>query len=204
MTRRHRLNRIPAWVWATVTVVAVFFSFLWSNHVAEQTLAHTETRLEKAQEAKEPLADRVAVLEEYVALCKETPKACQQVPDPDEIEPRVIRGPGPTLEQLRAVVLPLLPEMVDDRIRRDCGKSCEGEDGSDGEDGEPGEPGADGQPGADSTVAGPAGKDAPVVTDITCTGMTAPTTFVFTFSDGTSYRVECRMLPPVRTAESGS
>lgn len=189
MRPQHRVNRIPSWAWATLTVAAVIFSFWWSDHTADLTLQKTEKRLERVQDSKEPLAERVEILEEYVALCKETPKACRQVPDPDEIKPRVIQAPGPTLGQIRAVALPILTELVSDRIRRDCGRSCEGDVG------ESGEPGTDGERGP-AGAQGPPGKDAPIITSITCTGMTAPAAFTFTFSDGTTHEVECQMLPP--------
>lgn len=104
-----------------------------------------------------------------------------------------------------------------------------GANGTPGVNGQPGEPGANGTPGSDGTPGavgpsgppGPAGadgkdgtngtngqdgkdgadgKDAPSVVTITCTS-NRPTTFVFTFSDGTEQSVTCtRPASPTPTS----
>lgn len=64
-----------------------------------------------------------------------------------------------------------------------------GSPGSDGTPGSDGSPGADGTPGADGSP-GVDGKDGTSIVTITCSSR-RPTTFVFTFSDGSQQSVTC-------------
>jgi hypothetical protein len=192
------MQGVQARTWAVVAVVAVLFSFGWTeyvNHRTEDKLAGTNGQL----------ATRVDTLEEYVTLCREVPEECREVVPPvEEIEPPkppaipeattvVVREP--TLAEIRAATLPLLPELLE----QNCGGSCVGEPGKDSE--------VPGPKGEDSQVPGPQGEQGPKgepgrgITSVTCSGMTAPDTFTFTYSDGTSETVECEMLPPVEEEE---
>lgn len=63
------------------------------------------------------------------------------------------------------------------------GDKCRGGPGADGKDGKDGAPGADGTNGAP-------GADGRGVTTVDCTSLT-PTTFTFTYSDGTTQEVSC-------------
>lgn len=88
-----------------------------------------------------------------------------------------------------------------------AGSTVQGPSGPPGADstvaGPTGPPGVDGSPGADSTIAGPTGPPGPAGTNgqdgtsivtITCTSR-RPSTFVFTFSDGTQQTVICTAPP---------
>ena len=203
MTIRSRIAALKPSTLLIITAVLFALTVGWTVWRAEQAedtaKATAKEEVDKAEFKVEKQADRITVLEEYVTLCREQPKECQEeVPPVEEIEPQVTQ---PTVvrrtefAQVMAAVRILLPAGIsqfcaDDRCDGDKGDSIKGDPGQSitGPKGDPGESivGPKGDPGA----------NAPTITAITCTGMT-PTTFTYTFSDGTELVVECQMLPPV-------
>jgi hypothetical protein len=199
MSLRHRVESLRPSTLLVITAVLVALTVgwtVWRADQAEDTAKQTaKTEVSKAKKKADfkvdAQADRIGVLEDYVTLCREQPKQCQKVVPPvEDIEPKVtIQRQTIQPSQVLSAVRTLLPAGIaqfcaDDR--------CDGDDGTNGQNGISPPPPADGKDGVDGTD----GQDAPTITAITCTGMT-PTTFTYTFSDGTELIVECEMLPPV-------
>jgi len=195
-------SRIAALKPSTLLIItAVLFALtvgwtVWRAEQAEDTAKATaKEEVDKAEFKVDKQADRITVLEEYVTLCREQPKECQKVVPPvEDIKPEapvprqtIVRQQLPFSTVVAAARTALTDLCADD--------ACDGDDGTDGKDGISPPPPADGQDGTDGTD-GVDGQDAPTITAITCTGMT-PTTFTYTFSDGTELVVECETLPPV-------
>lgn len=198
---RHKLGArfksIQARTWAVVAVVAVLFSFgwtLWINHLTEESLT---AKVQARDEANARLYSRISTLEEYYSLCRNRPEECRQVAPPvEEIQPESPPAPRlaplrPTFSQVQAATLQLLPGIVANYCK---GGRCDGKAGKDSE-----VPGPEGQVGPQGPAGeqGPAGADAPRITSISCSGMSAPDSFTFRYSDGSEQQVECEMLPPV-------
>lgn len=205
---KHRLRGLDprTWqprTWAAITVLAVLFSFGWTWYATDQTEDSLRADLVDQRRTNQPLIERVTVLEKFVELSNQRLEACERKPEDcqgpvappvEDITPQAVpRAVGPTYSQVEAAALSLLPGMVADYLQ--ANPPAKGDEGEPGQAGPPGES-IKGDPGE----AGPQGRG---IASVTCTGMTAPATFVITYTDGTTQEVECQMLPPVEDEDEG-
>lgn len=172
--------------WVFVLLGAVLLTAAWSGYntwSARESEQQADVESEQRQVAVDELADQVRVLRDQLVDVGEKPvvpdpgELVEDIPEPNSGEPLVIRGrdgrdaPPPTMAQLRAIVLDVLPDVTEPSLAALVANYLEanpppsgapgetGDAGAKGDSGDQGVKGDKGEPGEDSTVPGPAGAD---------------------------------------------